>query len=212
MEWMLLGVMALVQAGEVPKSALATPLKPRSAPADWVTDADYPSSAVDKGKVGRVHFTLTVDTKGVPDGCYITATSGFLQLDQHACAILLKRARFSPARDPAGTPIRAIYSNNFAWTSQDGPAPGEIPRIDLIVDVAKLPAGYARPALTRVHFAKSGKPDACRIEVTSGLVAIDKVACQQVMVQAPAPTQGIKYGPLFDTRMVLVTFEPVSAR
>ncbi|WP_294250372.1 energy transducer TonB [uncultured Sphingomonas sp.] len=212
MAWIMLVALALGQAGEVPKGPLATPLKPKTAPSSWVTDADYPSSAVDKGKAGRVDFILTVDTTGTPDGCHITATSGYLLLDQHSCAILLKRARFSPARDPSGTPIRATYSNKFGWAASDGSTPGEIPRIDLIVDVAKLPAGYARPALTRVHFAKSGSPDACRVEVTSGVAAIDKVACAQVMLQAPTPTQGIKYGPIFDTRMVSVSFEQTPAK
>lgn len=207
----LLAVVAFVQAGEVLKRPLATPLTPKSAPYDWITGADYPPGAVDKGKAGRFHFILTVDTTGTPDDCHVTATSGFAELDQYSCAVLLKRARFSPARDPAGNPIRATYSNMIVWSSENGPA-DKIPLIDLTVEVSKLPSGYTRPTLTRVHFAASGKPDACRVEVTSGLVAIDKVACEQVMAQAPTPTQGIKDGPAFDTRMVLVTFEPAPAK
>ncbi len=32
------------------------------------------------------------------------------------------------------------------------------------------------------------------------------------MAQAPAPTQGIKGGSIFDTCMVVVTFEPAGAK
>ncbi|WBY09007.1 TonB family protein [Sphingomonas sp. 7/4-4] len=212
MGWMLLAAIGFLQAAEVPKGALATPLRLKSAPGSWVTSADYPPKAVAKRKSGKVHFTLTIDTTGKPDSCHITWTSGFAELDQYSCALLLARARFSPARDAAGNPIRATFSSKFGWEMPNNPNPQDVPGIDLVVEVAKLPAGYVKPALARVHFTKSGKPDSCRVEATSGNVAIDKAACEQVMLQAPAPTEGIKGGPVFDTRMALVTFEQARAK
>lgn len=210
--WIVFAVAALVQAVEVPKGAVATPVKPLLSPGTWVTDNDYPSNASYKGKAGKLHFILTIDATGKPDGCHVTSTSGYAELDQYTCALLLKRAKFSPALDAAGHAIRATYDGTFGWQLPYDPKAQEIPRIDLIVEVTKLPAGYAAPALTRVHFATTGKPDSCRVEVSSGNVAADKVACEQVMIQAPAPTQGVAGGPTYDTRMVMVTFERASAK
>jgi TonB family protein len=212
MGWMLLAAAGFLQVAEVSKGPSATPLRPKTPPGSWATNADYPPGAFYRGKSGKVRFTLTVDTTGTPDSCHITWTSGFVELDQYSCAVLLKRARFGPARDPAGKPIRATFSSTFAWDLPDNAAAREVPGIDLVVEVAKLPAGYARPALTRVHFAKSGKPDSCRVEGSSGHLAIDQAACEQVMLQAPAPTEGVNGGPAFDTRMVQVTFEPARAK
>ncbi|WP_084580364.1 energy transducer TonB [Sphingomonas azotifigens] len=209
---MLLTAAALVQAIEVQKGGVVTPLKPLLPPVNWVTDVDYPPDASHEGKAGRLHYVLTIDTMGKPDGCHVTLTSGYAELDQYTCAILLKRAKFHPALDAAGHAIRATYSGSFGWQLPYYPKAQEIPRIDLIVEVAKLPAEYTAPALTRVHFAATGKPDACRVEVSSGSAAVDKVACAQVMIQAPVPTQGISGGPTYDTRMVMVTFESASSK
>jgi outer membrane biosynthesis protein TonB len=183
------------------------PLKPLTNPAQWVTSDDYPPAAFQADQSGTSHFALTIDVTGKPDNCLITWTSGFAELDQYTCAIFLKRARFKPARDASGQPVRAVFSRSVSWRAfTAGSKIDEVPGIDLVVDVAKLPKDYARPALTRVHFGRSGKPDSCRVEVGSGSVAIDKVACEQVMIQAPAPTERINGGFKPDTRMVVVSF------
>jgi TonB family protein len=174
---------------------------------------DYPPEAFQADESGELHYTLTVDANGNPDSCHITWTSGFAVLDQYSCAIFLKRAKFHPARDAAGKPTRGTYSGTFAWVlPESGSKMQQVPGIDLGVQVAKVPTGYARPALTRVHFSSSGNPDACRVEVSSGSVAIDNVACEQVMLQAPAPTERINGGSKPDTRMVQVTFESMAAK
>lgn len=195
------------QVAEVPKSSVVTPLSPKTPPGAWVTNDDYPPDALRKRQYGKLRFTLTVDVTGKPDSCHVTWTSGFVELDQYSCAIFLERARFNPARDASGKPIRAPYSSVFMWELPGFTEAREVPGIDLVVEVAKLPKGYVRPALTRVHFAESGKPDACRVEASSGNAAIDKVACEQVMSQAPAPSERIIGGAVPDTRMVQVTFE-----
>jgi len=209
---MLLFAIGFLQSTEVPKGPLATPLKPKSPPGSWATNDDYPSEAIRKEQYGTLHFTLTIDATGRPDSCHITWTSGFAELDQYSCAIFLKRAKFYPARDGAGKPIRATFSSTFRWEIPGAPKARDVPGIDLVVEVAKLPTGYARPALTRVHFARSGKPDSCRVEASSGNAAIDKVACEQVMSQSPAPNERINGGGMPDTRMVQVTFEPTGVK
>jgi TonB family protein len=207
----LLGLVLLQATGEV-KAPSASPLRPKGPPGKWVTNDDYPPNAVENGLHGTVHFTLVVDSTGKPESCHITWTSGFAQLDQYSCAAFLKRARFDPARDAKGQPIRAAYSNRFRWELPDSTNGELVPAIDLLVEITKLPKGYAHPVLTRVHFAKRGKPDACRVEAGSGNVAIDKLACEQVMIQAPAPTERFSGGAKPDTRMVLVTFEATGAK
>jgi TonB family protein len=209
--FLLLGLMLLQATGEANASS-ATPPTPKGPPGKWATDNDYPPNAVDKGYHGTVHFTLVVDPTGKPESCHITWTSGFAQLDQYSCAAFLKRARFNPARDAKGQPIRGTYSNRFRWELPDSTNGELVPAIDLLVEITKLPKGYAHPVLTRVHFAKTGKPDACRVEAGSGNDAIDKLACEQVMIQAPAPTERFSGGARPDTRMVLVTFEASGAK
>ncbi|MDT8757595.1 energy transducer TonB [Sphingomonas psychrotolerans] len=209
---MLLLISGFLQSAEVPKGSLAAPPKPKTPPGNWVTNNDYPANAIRENLYGTLHFTLTIDVTGKPDGCHITWTSGFAELDQYSCAIFLKRASFYPARDDTGKPVRGTFSSTFRWELPEGAKARDVPGIDLVVEVAQLPAGYARPALTRVHFGRSGKPDSCRVEASSGNAAIDKVACAQVMSQAPAPTDRIAWGAIPDTRMVQVSFEAAKAK
>lgn len=194
------------------QEARATKLTPVGSPQNWITDDDYPKGALSRGEFGTVRFTLVIDQTGKPTSCHVTATSGFVELDQMACAILLKRAKFSPARDAAGQPIQALFSSRFNWLLPGSPSAKQmvrepVPGIGLTLTLNKLPQGYQRPALLRVHFGRDGKPDACKTELSSGVSALDRLACQQAMAQARPPAETLKWNRRPDTIMVDVSFE-----
>lgn len=95
--------------------AVATPLKPRGDPGTWVTTDDYPPSALRDGVQGRTSFTLQVDGSGRVTSCTVTGSSGSSVLDETACRLLPRRARFSPAKDAAGNAIPAVFSSSVRW-------------------------------------------------------------------------------------------------
>lgn len=111
----MLLVMALLAAQAQESAKGAQPLKPLTNPGSWVTDDDYPPSAVRQGHDGTVAFQLQIDSTGLPAGCSITKTSGHDELDQQVCSLLVQRARFSPARDASGKAIAAPYNGRFTW-------------------------------------------------------------------------------------------------
>lgn len=90
-------------------------LQPAGSPQNWVTDDDYPAEALRKGWQGTVGFTLEIDAAGKPSACRVTAPSGTPMLDQTACALLMRRARFVPARDASGQPIGGSFTSRFTW-------------------------------------------------------------------------------------------------
>jgi protein TonB len=47
--------------------------------------------------------------------CTVTSSSGFSDLDQTACRLLSRRARFTPAKDTGGNPMNGSYSSRFTW-------------------------------------------------------------------------------------------------
>lgn len=197
----------LLAAQEVPAPMnLAHPPVPIH-PGEWATYNDYPPQSLARGEYGTVRFTLTIDTTGKADGCYVTWTSGFAALDQYSCAIFLRRARFKPAQDASGKAIRGLYSNRFSWIIPGEEKKVDVPALGLTVSLEKLPNTYQRPAILRVHFARSGTPDACRVEVPTGNAALDKIACEQTMARATAPAVQPNGGPRPDTRMMEVAFE-----
>lgn len=94
------------------------PIEPRS----WVTAQDYPAKALRGDRKGRVVYELAVDPAGKATGCRILGSSGSKALDGATCPLLLKRARFEPARDPAGRPVAALYRARLTWLLPRRPA------------------------------------------------------------------------------------------
>jgi protein TonB len=98
-----------------PAPQIATPLKARGDSKLWVTPEDYPSADLRAENQGTTGFRLDVDPTGKVSNCTITQSSGFPSLDAKACQMLMRRARFAPAKDPAGNGLAASYSNRVRW-------------------------------------------------------------------------------------------------
>jgi hypothetical protein len=90
----------------------ASPLRPL---ADYFSTDDYPAQAYYEGASGRSAMMIMVDETGTPRDCLIERTSGIASLDSVTCSVLLGRARFSPALDEAGRPVRSVLSGRIDW-------------------------------------------------------------------------------------------------
>lgn len=206
-------ILAMILLGQEAGSGAATKPTPVS-PLNWLSDDDYPTKSFAQHANGTTGFLLRVDMTGKVTDCRVAETSGFLELDQTACAVLLVRSKFKPARDASGEAIVSIYKGSFTWKfpgDSDKRVKAMQPEpLGVELNLSKLPAGYERASLLRVHFASADKPVSCRAEVSSGSVPFDKVACDQAMAQATRPDprpDGLRP----DTRMVLVSADASKA-
>lgn len=98
-----------------PKPSQAVGAKPRGNPGEWVTNDDYPPSALRAEAQGRTSFKLDIDGGGKVTNCTVTSSSGNSDLDATACRLLPRRARFSPAKDAAGNGLPSSYSSSISW-------------------------------------------------------------------------------------------------
>jgi hypothetical protein len=71
---------------------------------------DYPTEAMSRHQEGRAQFLLLVDEKGKVAGCHVILASGVPVLDAMGCAILLERAKFTPALDRSGKAVRSTLT------------------------------------------------------------------------------------------------------
>lgn len=104
-----------------PPVAAAPRCQPKGAsplgnPGNWVTSSDYPSAALRKGQTGIVGFQVDIGMDGRINGCRVTSSSGWADLDQATCRLVSRRARFNPATDGACQPALGSYSNRVRWT------------------------------------------------------------------------------------------------
>jgi protein TonB len=70
---------------------------------------DYPADAQRNNEQGTVQAKLAIDAKGRVSGCTVLRSSGHNSLDRATCSILQRRARFTPALDGSGKPVRSSY-------------------------------------------------------------------------------------------------------
>lgn len=91
------------------------PARPRNNPGSWVTEADYRSSWINREMVGTARFRLEVSASGRVQGCTITGSSGYPELDQATCDLVTRRARFDPAKSDAGAATGGTYTSSVRW-------------------------------------------------------------------------------------------------
>lgn len=98
-----------------PRAAIVRAPQPRTPLQQLISADDYPGSALRQGHQGRVAFILDVGADGRVHGCTITGSSGSSALDNATCAIMRRRARFTPAIDSNGMPAAGRVGDEIEW-------------------------------------------------------------------------------------------------
>jgi TonB family protein len=93
-------------------SKAASPLKPLTA---YFSSDDYPAQAIQEGASGASRIMMMIDETGTLKDCLIEETSGIATLDAMTCLALNKRAKFTPALDEAGKPVRSVLTTRVVW-------------------------------------------------------------------------------------------------
>jgi TonB family protein len=81
----------------------------------WITSNDYPMGLVRMGQQGTTVILFRIGTDGRIDQCRAVVTSGAKELDEAACNALMKRGRYTPARDAAGQPMAVHRVRRVVW-------------------------------------------------------------------------------------------------
>jgi TonB family protein len=80
------------------------------------TPDDYPSEAQGRSQEGSAQFLLLVDETGRVAGCDVLISSDAPALDEVGCIVIKDRARFKPALDRDGKPIRStVVTPSVTW-------------------------------------------------------------------------------------------------
>ncbi|MBA3677024.1 MAG: TonB family protein [Sphingosinicella sp.] len=95
------------------------PARAKTNLASYVTNDDYPPSAVRAEEQGTTGFRLTVGPNGRVTNCEITSSSGSSSLDSTTCRLMRSRARFTPATDSTGSTTTDTVSSRIRWVLPD---------------------------------------------------------------------------------------------
>lgn len=75
----------------------------------------YPAYLVRANMQGQVDFRITVNAKGRPTGCHISASDRPQLFDDAVCLGLMKNAKFTPALNDKGEAVPAYYWSGITF-------------------------------------------------------------------------------------------------
>lgn len=88
---------------------------PASNPGSWASSSDYPMHLLARGIEGIIQFRLLIDEAGKVTGCHIQQSTRPAEFDKKVCDVMSKRARFDPALDAQGKPIKSYWRSQFRF-------------------------------------------------------------------------------------------------
>ncbi len=180
------------------------PVEPKGNPASWVRASDLP--AID-GNAAVTTLDLMINQSGRPTDCKVIVSSSASDLDAAACASLLKRARFKPAKDADGVETASAYRDRIVWLpNASGPnfwykAP------DLVVSTPELSGPLKDTAEVVVVTDPRGTTGTCSISKSVGNSKLDQVACSVATNPQFSPPIMNQGAPVRGVRLLRIGFE-----
>lgn len=148
---------------------------------------DYPVAALRDGEMGTTAVVLAIAPDGRVSQCSIATSSGSASLDSATCSILVRRARFTPARDGDGNAAEDRFASRIRWILPPRPP---------------TPFADHRTALVFTTDA-AGAVMACRVEGSTDSSGNDRL-CAAMMPQARAiVSQAARTSVMADRELVL---------
>ena len=95
------------------------PARARANLASYVSDEDYPNSAIRDLEQGTTRFRLGIGPDGRVSECTVIASSGSSSLDSATCRLMKQRARFVPARDSHDKATTDSVTSAIRWVLPD---------------------------------------------------------------------------------------------
>jgi TonB family protein len=81
----------------------------------YISDDDYPASALRANASGTTVVQYTIGVDGRVVDCIVTDSSLNSALDSASCSIVQRRFRFRPAMDAGGKPIEEVRTQRILW-------------------------------------------------------------------------------------------------
>ena len=108
---------------KLPPTRPATPI---GNPGNWMDSADYPREMLAQYRQGIVGVRLVVNEMGAVDKCFVDVDKPG-PFEEAVCQAITKHARFEPALDADGKPMRSLYTNTVRFLLHPNRPRGSFP-------------------------------------------------------------------------------------
>ena len=89
--------------------------QPANNPGTWVNSSDYPMKMLRQGQNAIVRFRLIVGKDGKVISCAVQSAAGPTDFRDWTCDLIKSRAKFRPALDATGKPVKAYWLSSVRW-------------------------------------------------------------------------------------------------
>lgn len=86
-----------------------------------ISGRDYPRDLLRAGLGGTVWVRYVVGTNGRVGECRIARSSGYPELDETTCRLIVERFRFKPKRDASGRKVPGVVVEDHRWVVDEPP-------------------------------------------------------------------------------------------
>lgn len=90
-------------------------VEPKGNPGSWLGPGDYPIELLSKGAQGLVMFRLDIDERGRATKCTVQQSTRPPGFDEVVCRKIKNTARFEPALDAAGNPMKSYWRSSVRF-------------------------------------------------------------------------------------------------
>lgn len=197
-------------------TAVAGQLTPVQAidPRSWIGQDEYPPTALQGGERGYFVAHISVSADGSPTHCAPVQPSA---LSRAACAIIMKRARFHPARDLDGNPSSGLFTHQLLFRIPGRNLPPRPLGIVAQFTVDRLPEGARNPSYVRIAFDVNprGQVQGCtptRYEPNDPqdvILLLGKLACSQISDLKPPVARNERGEKITSIQSAVVRFDTV---
>jgi TonB family protein len=155
---------------------------PANNPGRWLSDRDYPASAIRRREQGAVGFRLLISPEGRVARCEVIISSHSPDLDRATCDVIIAQSKFKPAKDEVGQPNYSMFIGRLTWLLPGHALGVTAPPFqpDFEITVQKLPDG-SRIKMVQIvtKFDPTGQLAVCEPGDSRKDMKLVVVACAQ---------------------------------
>lgn|GEM_PF-1999884 len=106
---------------------------------DLLSARDFPKNVIGGSNELVAIFRLMIDEAGMPTKCIMKPSTNPRQFEDRICQVLLQKARFKPARDENGQPMKSHFNSAFRYQNTGQTAPMRKRVVSTILDQTTAP-------------------------------------------------------------------------
>jgi hypothetical protein len=196
MRWLIIAGLFMVMLRSEPQAFAKSKERPVQQTAGYISDVDYPSSAIRNGESGTVTAKFIVGKNGVVKDCVAEGLERSTALMTQTCNLITRRFRYAPELNKKGKPVEVQKTIRISWRLPDSRSGVDI-----------VPSGMGRDVALRLTVTSEGQVIRCEKDTGYDWADyhIDDICALFIKRYSPRPVKVVNGKPVPQVERALIT-------